>query len=129
MSNQKSSLDEAKKQFSLKKPCKDCPFRNDDHAFKGLHPNRAKSIIDDLNNHETGTFPCHKTIDRDVDYDDDGNEIEKNIMQRKHCAGAMAVSLKSGGMPLIIMAGLAHRLIESNHYDEAKGLSVEYEEL
>lgn len=55
-------------------------FWNDDYVFKGLKFNRVKSIIDDLNSYEIGIFLCYKIIDCDVDFDDDGNEIEKNIM-------------------------------------------------
>lgn len=122
-------LEVAKKQFSLKKPCKDCPFRNDEHAFKGLHPNRAKSIIDSLITGETGTFPCHKTIEHSDEYDESGEEIEVNVMQRKHCAGAMAVALKADAMPLIMFAGLSYGLVSKEHYDGAKELSVNYEDL
>ena len=106
-----------KKQYSCKKPCANCPFRNDENAFQGLAAGRTKEIIDGLASGEAGTFHCHKTTHA------------KSRMDRKHCAGAMVVTLKNGYMPEIMVAGIAFGYIEPDHYDEAKPLTVEYSEL
>lgn len=127
MSSDNDHLDAPKRQFSLKIPCSNCPFRNDDQKFMGLHPERLSSIIAELASGEAGTFPCHKTVARV--YNDEGKLVENNVMKRKHCAGAMAVALKANVMPQIVAAGLVYGLIEVNHYDEAKPLTIEPHEL
>lgn len=43
--------------FSLKAPCKDCPFRNTNTV---LRPERIEEIMSYMNNDKT--FPCHKTV-------------------------------------------------------------------
>jgi hypothetical protein len=127
MSDNNDYLDAPKRQFSLKVPCSNCPFRNDDQKFMGLHPERVSSIIADLASGETGSFPCHKTVAQV--YNDEGELVNSDVMKRKHCAGAMAVALKADAMPLIVAAGLVHGLIEVDHYDEAKQLTIEPHEL
>lgn len=67
--------------FDLKKPCKDCPFRNDIHPF--LSRERAEEIASSLERH---TFPCHKTVDYSHDDDEGAGRVHSNS---QHCAGAM----------------------------------------
>ena len=62
--------------FSLKRPCSNCPFRNDVYSQKGwLGLSRAVSIADGLTVRQ-GSFTCHKTLK--------APEIEQ-----EHCAGAL----------------------------------------
>lgn len=70
--------------FELKRPCKDCPFRNDKPHHKGwLGKERATAIYQNLL--DGGNFPCHKTHDY---LKDDGNGFTH---QEGHqfCAGAL----------------------------------------
>lgn len=70
--------------FSLKRPCKDCPFRNDKLHQKGwLGKERATAIYQNLL--DGVNFPCHKTHDYSKD---DGNGFTH---QEGHqfCAGAL----------------------------------------
>jgi hypothetical protein len=55
--------------FDLKRPCKECPFRNDRPGY--LYPERVEEITDALFNGHT--FQCHKTIGK---------------REEQHCAGA-----------------------------------------
>lgn len=71
--------------FELKRPCKDCPFRNDKLHQKGwLGKERALEIYNGLINGDC--FPCHKTHN----YDDE-SEGSQFVHQEGHqfCAGAL----------------------------------------
>lgn len=63
--------------FSLKRPCKECPFLK---GKRYLHPERAESIANYALK-ENKTFVCHKTID---------------ASEQQHCAGALIMSEKHG---------------------------------
>ena len=63
--------------FDLKRPCGNCPFRNDRPDQEGwLGEERAQEIVDSL---VQGTFVCHKTSDALVD----------TKKEEQHCAGAL----------------------------------------
>jgi hypothetical protein len=69
--------------FDLKKPCANCPFRNDRPDQEGwLGEERAADIIDAITRLQ-GTFSCHKTNG----HDDEGEAIVNENSQ--HCAGAL----------------------------------------
>lgn len=69
--------------FTLKSPCKDCPFRNDRPELKGwLGESRAKQIDSALA--RDGDFPCHKTLD----FDDETGESIK-VQDSIFCGGAL----------------------------------------
>jgi len=101
-------------QFSLKKPCAECPFAKDE-AIQ-LRSGRRESIMQDLASQRAGTFHCHKTLDADK-------------QDRKHCAGAMSLSMKLGFQPQTLK--IAHRLgfIAADHYTEAGDLTMAPESL
>jgi len=65
--------------MDLKKPCSNCPFRNDIKPY--LTFDRAEEILDGLINQQQ-SFSCHKTNDF---IDDDAIETENT----QHCAGAL----------------------------------------
>lgn len=65
--------------FNLKRPCDNCPFRNDKPFY--LNPERAEEIADSLLGDKS--FSCHKTNG----FDDDGDAVETD--ESEHCAGAM----------------------------------------
>lgn len=117
---------QVERQFGCKKPCSNCPFRKDGNGI-GLSEGRLSGTLEGISSGEHGTFHCHKTIDYGkydvLDYlsDDTGEvkEIDSEIMTRKHCAGAMAVSIMSGRLPMIVRMGIMYGLIEQDHYDEA----------
>lgn len=71
--------------FNLKKPCKDCPFRNDKLHQKGwLGKERAEEIYQNLL--DGGNFPCHKTHDYSCD---DGSGNFQHQEGHQFCAGAL----------------------------------------
>lgn len=73
--------------FKLKKPCKNCPFRNDKPNLKGwLGKERAEEIYENLIN--GGLFPCHKTHDYSQD-DEENNGEFKHQNSHQFCAGAL----------------------------------------
>ncbi len=71
--------------FTLKTPCKDCPFRTDVPGY--LSSTRARGIA---RNAQTGaaTFACHKT----VKHDEDGEQVRSD--GEIHCAGALIMAEK-----------------------------------
>lgn len=77
--------------FNLKKPCKDCPFRNDKEHQKGwLGGDRAAEIYDALVSGDV--FPCHKTHDYS---ENDGGEFAHQT-DHQFCAGALIMLEKTG---------------------------------
>lgn len=117
---------QVERQFGCKKPCSNCPFRKDGNGI-GLSEGRLSGTLKGISSGEHGTFHCHKTIDYgkyDVSgylADDTGEvkEVDSEVMKRKHCAGAMAVSIMRGRLPMIVRMGIMCGLIEQDHYDEA----------
>lgn len=77
--------------FTLTKPCKDCPFRNDITPY--LTEARAKEITDGILKDDI-TFTCHKTLDGTWEHDEDGKYTpgDGDI----HCAGALILNEKEG---------------------------------
>lgn len=73
--------------FSLKRPCGNCPFRNDRPAY--LDRGRAQEIADSLAADES--FHCHKTLDYATE--DGTPDVTKNS---KHCAGALILMEREG---------------------------------
>lgn len=87
--------------YSLKKPCKNCPFLKE--GAIELHPNRVPGIVNELLSGESTGFSCHKTVyskktggqwveDPDAE---DGERYEQSG-QEKQCAGALIVLEKMG---------------------------------
>ncbi len=115
-----------KKQFSLKKPCADCPFRNDHQAIN-LRPGRREQIIKGLLSGDTA-FHCHKTVYRsdDRNFDDNGNYVPNDICQ---CPGAIAVLKKLNREVPISEVAVALGVIEPDHYNQALSLTIEPSDL
>lgn len=117
---------QVERQFGCKKPCSNCPFRKDGEGI-GLHSGRLTGTVKGILSGEQGTFHCHKTIGYSIyegqEYlsDDEGNfEPDKaELMTRKHCAGAMAVTIMAGSIPLIMRFGIMYGMIKPSHYDAA----------
>lgn len=103
------------KQFSLKTPCKNCPFIKADKGqpFNHLSPGRMTSIIDNMTK---GTFHCHKTTDKPRD-------------ERKHCAGAIALSLKKNEFTAVHALAVGYGFVDPDYYDKALELTIEPEDL
>lgn len=76
--------------FNLKKPCRDCPFKND-RSFIGLSADRKQEIVDSIVK-DIAPFTCHKTIL----HDDDGEGYATD--NTEHCAGA-AILLEKNARP------------------------------
>lgn len=69
--------------LELKRPCSECPFKNDLSYQRGwLGKQRAEGIIKSLYEKDQ-SFPCHKTT---------GGKTGK----KQHCAGAMILMERSG---------------------------------
>lgn len=70
-------------QFTMTKPCANCPFRTD-RPFH-LDPERTRDILHAITVGQQ-TFACHKTVDYSHDDDEgDGRHHKKT----QHCAGAL----------------------------------------
>jgi hypothetical protein len=115
------------KQFSLTKPCANCPFLNDASAIE-LKPGRREQIIEGLLSGKDQTFHCHKTAYRDDDrnHDDEGNYRPLDIC---HCPGAAAVARKFGRDTVMVQIATRLGAISPNHYDGATVLTIQPEEL
>lgn len=117
---------QVERQFGCKAPCANCPFRKDGEGI-GLNAGRLTNTVNGILSGEHGTFHCHKTIgysryaEQDYLSNDEGeiNPDKEELMTRKHCAGAMAVSIMAGGMPLIMRMGVMHQMIKPDHYNDA----------
>lgn len=75
------------KPYTLKSPCKDCPFRSDVNRY--LTPQRAQGIVDD--SYEDSNFYCHKTVDYSAE-NGDGTVVDKSRV----CAGFLITMEKEG---------------------------------
>lgn len=115
------------KQFSLKKPCANCPFRNDEQAID-LNVGRREQIIEDLLSGLATTFHCHKTVYRDDDrnFDENGDYQPNDIC---HCPGAIAVSKKYGRETTVVQVATRLGIIEFDHYDSALPLTLDVDDL
>jgi hypothetical protein len=115
------------KQFSLKKPCANCPFRNDDKAIE-LQDGRKEQIIEDLLSGVEPSFPCHSTVYRPDgrNFDDDDEYRPVDIC---HCPGAIAVARKFGRDTTLVQIATRLGAIAPDHYDEALSLTLEPSDL
>lgn len=116
-----------KNQFAVKKPCANCPFRNDDRAID-LQPGRREQIIEDLLSGKDSTFHCHKTVYRNDgrNHDEEGNYRPVDV---SHCSGAAAVARKFGRDTVMVQVATRLGAIPYDHYDEALSLTLEPEDL
>lgn len=73
--------------LSIKKPCKNCPFRSDIQAY--LTKDRIDLMERELIK-EQKSFSCHKTVNYKKKFE--GQITNKS----KHCAGAAILLLKNG---------------------------------
>ncbi len=114
------------KQFALKKPCANCPFRNDKDAIE-LAPGRKEQIIEDLLSGTQSTFHCHKTV-----YREDGRNFEDEQYKPVdvcQCPGAAAVARKFGRDTAMVQIASRLGVIAPDHYDEALPLTIDPSEL
>lgn len=98
--------------YSLKKPCKNCPFLKDKTKAIDLHPDRVPGIIQDLLTGEASSFMCHKTVynpktgGTHVEADDEAVYLQSGNEQQ--CAGSIiAMQKRNHNTQLMqIMGGL-----------------------
>jgi hypothetical protein len=76
----------------VKKPCKNCPFRNDVRPY--LHPERAAEIAYAAQN-PYSSFTCHSTIEYDGDEDILGRSTG-DFSRAKTCAGFLTLRAQEG---------------------------------
>lgn len=77
-----------------KRPCSNCPFRNDGQGIE-LQPGRLEGIIQGMLSDDQQTFVCHKTLDK----------------ERKTCAGFVGVMSKLNRLPIIARLGITYGVI------------------
>lgn len=73
----------------LKRPCSNCPFRNDGAGVE-LRPGRIESIIASALSDDHECFVCHRTLDT----------------EKQTCAGFLALMSKMDRLPVIARIGL-----------------------
>lgn len=95
-----------------KRPCANCPFRNDGAGIE-LRPGRLGAIVADLEADDQQTFVCHKTLESG----------------RMTCAGAVGVMAKIGRMPVIARLGIALGVITSADIEASAAMVVDPSEL
>jgi hypothetical protein len=80
--------------FKLTKPCDSCPFRKVDGIR--LTPERAREIAGLFTDSQGGTFPCHKTVDYDIE--DDTDDARQMRAPEQLCAGGLIFAEKQGSV-------------------------------
>ena len=104
--------------FKLKKPCKNCPFRNDlGREYRGWLNRSCEGIKDSLIYGKT--FTCHKTTSSNDEEEEDykNRKIQKG---EQFCAGALILMHKSGDAKRsrsIMQATHIFRLLDSKQLD------------
>lgn len=94
--------------YSLKGPCRDCPFRNDKETPFFAAGQRVEDILDGM---DTRVFPCHKT----THFDDEGDQIIRENSQA--CAGALIMMAKSGVSTSIVQVLGRLGMMSLDHLD------------
>ena len=102
--------------FSVKKPCKNCPFTSNKSESIRLRKGRREQIIRDLKSQVHTEFVCHKTLDR-------------KQSERALCAGAVAVCRHEKKPMYAEEIAIRLGVIPLNHYDSAIDLSSNNYEL
>lgn len=95
-----------------KRPCSNCPFRNDGAGID-LEPGRIEGIVEDLLADDQATFVCHKTLDTG----------------RMPCAGAVALMSKLGRLPVIARLGLVYGVISKSDIVASEALVIDPDDL
>lgn len=73
--------------FNLRRPCSDCPFRNDSPGY--LHPERARELSEGPMQNDQQWLACHKTTV-------EGEDGERAIVDDSQvCAGQMVFLIKN----------------------------------
>jgi hypothetical protein len=103
--------------YTMTKPCPECPFRRGDSGPVRLMSGRVDEIAGIMLGGR-GDFPCHKTtVPTDDDDFEDGDACGSRVATRDslHCAGALIFAAKNGTSSQ--MMRVAERL---GMYDESK---------
>jgi len=78
--------------FNLRRPCGDCPFRDDKPFYLG--ESRREEIVESITTGDQ-SFQCHQTTHHDGEhFDDEGYYHAEG--DEEHCAGAMTLLEKNG---------------------------------
>lgn len=86
--------------FTLKRPCNDCPFRREGGVR--LYRARIREIVAGVTGNPGSSFPCHKTVQYDVEEDDEQGELDAATRDASHCAGALIFAHKQEAYPQLI---------------------------
>ncbi|MEQ6436225.1 DUF6283 family protein [Comamonas sp. w2-DMI] len=95
-----------------KRPCGNCPFRNDGNGIT-LQPGRIESIVAASLADDMVPFVCHKTLDK----------------QRQTCAGFLALMQKIGQLPVAGRLGVGFGIITEADIDQSAKLVIGREDL
>lgn len=93
--------------FRLRRPCADCPFRNDIQPF--LSVDRACEIAEQTlinDNH----FHCHKTVDY-------GRKSSGDVTNAQLCAGSMILQMKMKRPSVMMRMGMAFGIFKASQLD------------
>lgn len=101
------------KYFELKRPCANCPFRNDAQAI-GLAAGRLDQIKRDLLSDDHSSFDCHKSVYRK------NSTVQKPKDQRKMCAGAASFLMEQGRPTVSMRLAFSLGLMTPNHWQTPK---------
>lgn len=104
--------------FTLRKPCKHCPFRSDREQNHGwLGKERATEISESLHEY---AFPCHKTTNRSED--DEFDEVSTTPKYAEQLCYGAAVLMKKEGIfennRLIKLAKSFNMIAPDKSYEE-----------
>lgn len=96
----------------LYEPCAHCPFRSDKPGF--LTKARARELMRELRDGKD--FPCHKTLDYDVDGEDDDDDVAPSLTKRTATCAGFAIMCELENSPSQMMR-IAERM---GMYDKKK---------
>lgn len=89
-------MTDPKHYYRLKKPCANCPFRDDSKAIS-LSPGRLDQIKSDLLADDHSSFDCHKTVYKA------NSTARRKRSERAMCAAGAARFLMQEGRPTVGM--------------------------
>lgn len=111
------NLEDIKRLFALKRPCKDCPFRRDVQGYLGEA--RIESIIQ---GHQEGVpFFCHKTTTQ--------TGFKTTDRRARYCAGYQLMSVALDHLPSTSRLGIAYGLWSPDELARDVEVVESYDEL
>lgn len=104
--------------FKQKAPCSDCPFRRDGGVRHG--PRAMAEYIQYFVGFPGTTFPCHKSVPRDIPRDRWTDWQEGQVL----CAGGVIFGLKNGCANAVTQIGFETGALRFKQYAPADVAAV-----